>query len=56
MLWPFSFKAECQNYNSLEMDEDGNILEKRFSGVKFQTFPILLRYAIIFVGLLAGEI
>ena len=40
MLWPLSFKSECQRYNSLDMDEDVNISEQNVSGVEFQIFPI----------------
>ena len=36
---PFSFKAVCQSYNSLEIDDDGKTPEEKFSGVDFQIFP-----------------
>ena len=38
MMWHFSFKAACQRYKSLEMDEDGKTPEHTFSGVDFQNF------------------
>ena len=40
MLWTYSFKASCQRYNILEMDEEGNTPEQKLSGVGFQFFPV----------------
>ena len=39
MMRLFSFKAACQRYHRLEMDEGGKTLEQKFSGVEFQFFP-----------------
>ena len=39
MLWPFYFKAACQNYNILEMDNYEKTPEQNFSCVEFQIFP-----------------
>ena len=39
MLWNFFFKAACQRYNSLEMDEDGKTPEHKISGVELQISP-----------------
>ena len=38
MLRTFSFKAACQRYKSLEMDEKVSILEQKFPNVEFQDF------------------
>ena len=35
ILCPFSFKASCHMYISLEIDEDGKTPEQKFSGVEF---------------------
>ena len=39
MLWPLSFKADFQRYNSLDIDKDVNKSEQKFSSVEFQIFP-----------------
>ena len=39
VMWPFSFKAMYQRYNSLDMDEDGKTSEQNISGVEFQSCP-----------------
>ena len=39
MMWPFSFKASCQRYNILEIDEVVKTPEQKFSSVEFQIFP-----------------
>ena len=38
MLLPFSFKAVCQKYNSLDIGEDRKTSEHKFSGIQFQNF------------------
>ena len=39
MMWNFSFKAEYQSYNILEMYEERKMTEQKFSGVKLQNLP-----------------
>ena len=38
MMWNFSFKAECQRYNRLDTEKDGNTPEHKFEGTDFQFF------------------
>ena len=39
ILWPFSFQAYCQRYNSLYIYEYGKTLKRKLSGVELQIFP-----------------